>query len=471
MKQAVRYFVLATIFLSSHAPVSAYLTNGRWATTASGSVGPIGTPVILTWSIVPDGTNIRDLDGSYHESDLIATLDSWFGSGPGGTDYRERPWFTHIEQSFARWEQLGGVTFIYQAADDGVDHGTLQGNSQRGDIRLGGTNLDYPAGAGGAFGSSWFVPNADLTIDTVETTHFTNLANNHRNFRNTVTHEIGHALGLAHITSSNANFLMEGLFNNTYDGPQCDDIRGLQYQYGDIFEKSNDGAGNGTIANSHDLLTLTTTSSIVVGADGTTGTGVSILEDKFVSISNSNDLDFYSFTIANPSLVNLVLTPVGPTYSQSGIGSINSASISNLALQLYAIVDESPSLLASANVNPVGGSESILNFPLEEPGEYFVRVSGSSADVQLYTLSLSATELDLGQPGDFDGDSDVDGRDFLAWQRGETTPPHDADLLQEWQEHFGEVDDLTASLAVPEPTSAIFLLSALFSAVSFGRRS
>lgn len=56
---------------------------------------------------------------------------------------------------------------------------------------------------------------------------------------------------------------------------------------------------------------------------------------------------------------------------------------------------------------------------------------------------------------DFDGDGDVDGRDFLVWQRNNGNA---ADLAL-WREQYGAGGALVASLAVPEPSVAgIFLL-------------
>ena len=39
--------------------------------------------------------------------------------------------------------------------------------------------------------------------------------------------------------------------------------------------------------------------------------------------------------------------------------------------------------------------------------------------------------------GDFDGDGDVDGRDFLAWQRGASPTPQASDDLADWQATYG----------------------------------
>jgi len=65
-------------------------------------------------------------------------------------------------------------------------------------------------------------------------------------------------------------------------------------------------------------------------------------------------------------------------------------------------------------------------------------------------------------PGDFDLDSDVDGADFLAWQRGLSPTPLGTTDLTEWEDNFGVVNSSTAtSFAVPEPSVIWLLLSTL----------
>ncbi len=73
-----------------------------------------------------------------------------------------------------------------------------------------------------------------------------------------------------------------------------------------------------------------------------------------------------------------------------------------------------------------------------------------------------------GLPGDFDGDGDVDGADFLTWQRG-FPGTFDASDLAEWQGAYGAPP--VAAATVPEPTSLILTLSGtLATALCFRRR-
>ena len=68
----------------------------------------------------------------------------------------------------------------------------------------------------------------------------------------------------------------------------------------------------------------------------------------------------------------------------------------------------------------------------------------------------------LVQPGDFDGDGDVDGADFMAWQRGQSPNPWSASDLAEWEENFGNGTPLApASTVVPEPSTQLLLLLAM----------
>lgn len=86
--------------------------------------------------------------------------------------------------------------------------------------------------------------------------------------------------------------------------------------------------------------------------------------------------------------------------------------------------------------------------------------------VQQVDISLTGYVLDFIIEGeepsaDFDGDGDVDGRDFLIWQRGETDDPLSPSELELWQQQYGMVDELMA-ITVPEPGALAMLLSIVF---------
>ena len=67
-----------------------------------------------------------------------------------------------------------------------------------------------------------------------------------------------------------------------------------------------------------------------------------------------------------------------------------------------------------------------------------------------YTPNLTA--------GDFDEDFDVDGADFLKWQRGEVSAPPAAADLANWQTNYGAGSSALLAASVPEPSSGVLLL-------------
>jgi hypothetical protein len=76
------------------------------------------------------------------------------------------------------------------------------------------------------------------------------------------------------------------------------------------------------------------------------------------------------------------------------------------------------------------------------------------------SYSLEVTLFSASHPGDFDNDDDVDGRDFLRWQRKQS--PNNGSLadLQAWQTNYGYNGLLVAVQAVPEPASCGLLILA-----------
>jgi probable HAF family extracellular repeat protein len=66
-------------------------------------------------------------------------------------------------------------------------------------------------------------------------------------------------------------------------------------------------------------------------------------------------------------------------------------------------------------------------------------------------------------PGDFDFDLDVDGDDFLLWQRGGSPTPFSATDLADWETYYGQSwpAPLAASAAVPEPFTCGLMLMGL----------
>jgi hypothetical protein len=90
--------------------------------------------------------------------------------------------------------------------------------------------------------------------------------------------------------------------------------------------------------------------------------------------------------------------------------------------------------------------------------------AGLGGDGRVFTIgwedmpdtALRAGNVPPGLTADFDGDNDVDGNDFLVWQRGLGTT-HDAADLTAWQMEFGQTAAAASAAGVPEPTSLALL--------------
>lgn len=103
---------------------------------------------------------------------------------------------------------------------------------------------------------------------------------------------------------------------------------------------------------------------------------------------------------------------------------------------------------------PLNAVEARLAFVFVQPSSN----DGGSVFIDSVTLFAHAA-------GDFNGDGQVNGRDFLMWQRGGSPNPHSTTDLQLWQTKYG-TGALHASLSIPEPTSTMLLvMSAMIVAV------
>lgn len=458
-----RTLLLAIVVLPGAA--SGYVPDDPWTLTASGTTSGTGSPVTLTWSLVPDGTSIPGEENS----DLIAYFDDLFDVRSTSSDLTQRPWFTLFEEAFERWEELGGIDFVYESSDNGSTLQTSRGIlNVRGDIRIGGTSVD---GEGGTLGYATLPNSGDIVLDTSETTFFSNSSNQYLQLRNTLMHEIGHAFGLLHIESTDSALLLEPFISTSFDGPQLDDIRGLHGLYGDVYEKSNNGLGNGTYQRATSLGNLSASGSLAIGSDAVGGQFVSSTETDFISITNNLDEDFFSFIVDSPMLVDLTLTPLGGVFSQGGEGqsqaSFDANSRNDLSLSL--LDSDGTTLLGTADLAAAGGVESLLDIELPSAGEYYIQVAGSSDSVQLYQLQLASTALlATGLAGDYNDDGLVDHLDYNVWrdslgQVGTALPADgngdnivSSDDYLVWQSNFGDTAVPTGNLTaaqVPEPTA------------------
>ena len=336
----------------------------RWNHTATNpSTGGQGDGCTLTYSFVPDGVMI---DGE--PSQLYARMDQLFNNN-------EQLWQSKFAEVFARWAELSGLRYL-QVTDDGAPFGqnTPGELGARGDVRIGSIPID---GASGVLAYDYFPDVGDMVLDASEA--WGSSAQNYIFLRNIVAHEHGHGWGLAHVCPTNGTKLLEPYYTSAFNGPQHDDTRAVQRNYGDHWEP-NDNATSatplGTFSNDYTVAS--------------------------VSLDDNTDSDFYKFAVPAGKGFTLELSPVGYGYldgPQNGDGSCSAGSqinsIDDQNLDLFLRNSSGSSILAQSATHPNGEGERIYRYQAPAAGDSFVvEVSGANANaVQLYQLGFEIFNL------------------------------------------------------------------------------
>lgn len=166
----------------------------------------------------------------------------------------------------------------------------------------------------------------------------------------------------------------------------------------------------------------------------------------------------------DPSTLNAVIT--GSTHSTIDVGGTANIEFGSLKVEL-------------SGYSPVGGETYTLLTAGAVTGADFLAsdfslatlASGLMWDVDVTPTSVVLKVLgSTGRPGDFDGDNDVDGADFLKWQRGETSSPLSVTQLNQWKANFG-IPATPAAGSVPEPTGVALAAVAVCGLLARRRRT
>ncbi|KAA1258524.1 Matrixin [Rubripirellula obstinata] len=367
------------------------LSGTRWRTSALGTSPDEGDPIGLTWSIVPDGTDIIDpqTGGVEGTSNLVGFLDNIYG-GAAIDVIANKPWFELFERVYDSWADTTGLSFQYEPFDDGAPMaagpsvGVL---GVRGDMRVSGRAIDGPGnvlafnyipsngGNGGADG--------DMVVDTSDTFYARNSdgpTGRNTGLHNVLAHEVGHGLGFLHVVPVNGTKLMEPIINLGFYGPQEDDLYNAHALYGDRLESNN------SIDQPFDLGPLRN----------------EVAEFTDLSISNNLDVDVFRFDVAIPTFISGSVQPTGTEYLEEGqFGDpastlVNRAAESDLGIR---VLDADGNVLQAINNTGLGSPESLPEVELATAGTYFVEVFGAG-DTQLYDLALR-----VGRPFGFDPQS------------------------------------------------------------------
>lgn len=368
--------------------MAGYDQSARWP-------GTLGSPITLTWSLVPDGTQVPGLPFEPSSaSDMVSQMDAKF-AGQGG----RATWIAQIQSCFDRWSALTGVTFTRERYQGGEwDDGnamvvTAPGfPGLRGDIRIGGRFIDN---AGGILALSKLPDNGgDVVLDTFD--DLGSPASAFRTLRNIVMHELGHSLGMLHMCSSNTKQLMEPFLDITFDGPQHDDIRNADRMYGDSYEPNDS------------LATATNLGVLTAGQTYSPSLFSGVPHDNTATaISVNGETDFFQFTINAPTRVQVQLWPRGFPYddnTQQANGTCNSGTVTQSLEQAdltYSILDSTGAVRYSVNSGVLGQPEftppNLDNLGL--PGVYYIRVGavGGVPHTQNYELQIM-TSVGCAQP-------------------------------------------------------------------------
>ena len=376
--------LVAAGLATSPALASNFNDNTRWTGTATDGGGlQRGDAITLTWGIVPDGTVVA---GGGRTSNFIASLDDAYGSGPGGSDLTQRPWFSTIADVFASYEGKLGVRYAYSAADDGAAYTANGSLGVRADVRLAALGSPFPLSGAIAY-NNFPGSGGDMTVNSTPGTAG-NFFANPAVLRGIMQHEHAHGLGLGHVTRPAGSTLpppvvLDSGFN--VNGPQYDDLLGLQRLYGDALEL--DG-GNDTQARATNLGTVAAGSTVRRGTQAG-DFGIAANDRDIIGIDGTSDSDYFKFTVTGRSQADLTLAPVGPTYDIQNTGgptyTVDGQAQANLAFDVF---DAAGTRIYSVDQNAVGSAESYTGLRLGKAGDYFVKVRSTQDANQFYRLDV-----------------------------------------------------------------------------------
>lgn len=328
-----------------------YRVQTRWSTTASGPTGARGNPITLTWSLPADGITISG-GGSLGSgpNTMRASLAARFGSLSAGIQ--------RIQDSLNYWSYYAGVTYVYEPNDSGAWPNSAGVLGVRGDVRI----VAYQMTSTGVVAFNYFPNGGDMALNT----RFATSWNNFNFFTNAITHENGHGLGFDHVGPINRTKLMEAQLATNFTGPQHDDIRAGNRNYGDVLEK-NDSPDRATyLGGIYDGLFI----------------GELSLDDRL-------EQDWLLLETVGGANFLLQLTPSGFSYlegPQSGpFNPIDSSSISRLGVVAY---DSSFNLIGYGEASVLG--ETVYAEIAPTPGDPYIYLqvfapSGQTA-TQLYWM-------------------------------------------------------------------------------------
>jgi hypothetical protein len=339
--------------------------------------GGNGTPIVLTWSFVPEGLNITGGTEPASGSNLFANMDRQFGN--------RAQWIALFQSVFDRWESLTGVVYVRVRAganewDDGAAWGASGAAGLRGDLRIAMHRVDGP---GGILAYNYYPPPAggvnsgDMVLDSSE--NWANPANGYRFLFNVLTHEHGHGLGLAHVCPPNGTKLLEPFYTSALSGPQHDDTRGAINYYGDPYEPNNNIVASKTLVPALGANSVISPSTALNNLLGVPNTGPPPANGSLTCLSVAADEDWFFCNLSVATTVNVSASPIGLIYddsSQAAGGACNSGnnrdtrSVYTLSVDVRNNPNGAPQATATA---AAAGQPAVASVALPA-GVFWVRV-------------------------------------------------------------------------------------------------
>ena len=238
-----------------------------------------------------------------------------------------------------------------------------------------------------------------------------------------------------------------------------------------------------SLSDGNDMLRLASDSTVAVGATfngngrlvNLTGATLTTEDDADIGVTIENqgmlaigaspgDLEVEGFTQTSRGTLEIELANVTPgnfdlltVQGNAVLGGTLDVSLIN---SFVPILGNTFTVLETVFGN-VSGTFSIEDFPTFSGLTFDVVYNSKSVVLQVITEPVL--------PGDFDMDGDVDGRDFLIWQRGGSPNPMSGGDLADWQANYG-AGSLSASVVVPEPGCGVLLTGAALAGLGSRRR-
>ena len=206
-----------------------------------------GTPALVTWGFVPDGTTVdpglfiaAEVTGGSNVTQLRATYDASYGAGA---------FDAALQRAFATWSAVAGIQFVGPVADPGLPMAGPGATAP--DIRVGafapvaGSNFSFIGAVGfGPPGDDEHFPDplaGDVMFNLAQSFIQPASAEGQplgafgNDLEGLMLHELGHAaMGLGHPASGVAEvmYVGAGCCNLVNHDPSPDDIAGAQVVYG-----------------------------------------------------------------------------------------------------------------------------------------------------------------------------------------------------------------------------------------------